>query len=102
MADEWGILEISTCPRGCLFWELPAPWALPDIKHWQGKHKNKNKIFLCHGKKNEKKRSGNLKTETPTHFAEKNFCFIIELSRKSHDLGVRMASFGIIGHHNGK
>jgi len=37
MADEWGVLEISTCPRGCLFWEWPAPWALPDIKHWQGK-----------------------------------------------------------------
>jgi hypothetical protein len=54
---------------------------------------------LYHGIKNEKKRLGNLKNETPTHFAEKNFCLIIELSGKSHDKGVRLASFGIIGHH---
>jgi hypothetical protein len=37
------------------------------------------------GRKMEKKRLGNLKNETPTHFAEKIFCLIIALSIKSHD-----------------
>jgi hypothetical protein len=31
------------------------------------------------GRKMEKKRLGNLKNETPTHFAEKNLCLLIEL-----------------------
>jgi hypothetical protein len=46
---------------------------------------SKSRIKALAGEKNEKKRLGNLKNETPTHFAEKIFCLIIGLSGKSHD-----------------